>query len=291
MGRLQEIQNEFQTQMDDGPAMVQLGDASIASPFTSKSPSILTTTHIIKQGRCTLTTTLQMYKILALNCLISAYMLSSLYLHGIKQGDQQATVFGLAIAIYFFLMSRSKPAKKLAPERPPSNIFCGYFLLSVFGQFCVHMYSLLYVVNMCEPYVDPTKPEMKRGGDFKPNIINSAVFLVSVLMQVNTFATNYCGMPWMESLYENKGLFYALGFSWCSCTLAATDSFPILNDALELTTLPTNEFRNNLLMVMLIDTAAVHLIEFIVRRVFLPPAASRSRAKIASTSSRKLKRE
>ncbi|EAL60854.1 hypothetical protein DDB_G0293004 [Dictyostelium discoideum AX4] len=246
-------------QQDNEVQMVKLGDASIAAPFTSKSSAVKPITHIIRQGRCTLVTTFQMYKILALNSLITAYGLSVLYLDGVKLGDTQATISGMLIAVCFLFISTSKPLMKLANKRPNPNLFSPYMMCSILLQFALHLVCIIFIVHQSQLRIGTNRPDP--DSPFAPNLLNSAVFLMSNAMQVATFAVNYKGHPFMQSLSENKPLLYALSFVWGLGLLLATEIIPPLNSMLELVEFPDSTFRLYMVGAIILDLVGAWFIE------------------------------
>lgn len=254
-------------ELDDGePPTIKLGDASVAAPFTSKLANVIAIPNIIRQGRCTLVATIQMYKILALNCLISAYSLSVIYLSGIKFGDGQVTISGMLMSVCFLSISRAKPVEALSRERPQPNILNMYILGSVLGQFAIHCGTLIYLSQTVYSIVPPDE-EVDLEGEFEPSLLNSAVYLMQLIQQVSTFAINYQGRPFRESIRENRGMYWGLLACSFVAFAGATEFLPELNSRLKLVPF-TTEFKWTLTSLMVIDYCGCWVVERVFKQLF-----------------------
>lgn len=251
----------------EGPGVVQLGDASIAAPFTSRKPTPSAVLHVIRQGRCTLVTTLQMFSILALNSLISAYSQSALYLKGIKFSDGQYTLLAFLIAGCFLFISRAEPLKRLSKQRPLPNIFNMYSVTTVLFQFAIHFGCLYSVVKKAESTDPNVEENVDLEKDFEQTLINSSVYIISLSMQVNTLAVNYRGAPFMTSLNDNRPLMYALLSVGLFSVALASNMLPDVSNQFEIIIFPAG-FSDFLTQVVLFDFFGAYVIDRILRFLF-----------------------
>ncbi|XP_046827125.1 endoplasmic reticulum transmembrane helix translocase isoform X2 [Vespa crabro] len=222
--KIQKILKDLKEQ--EQSVIIKLGDASIAAPFTSKMSSIQCICHVIKQGRCTLVTTLQMFKILALNALVLAYSQSVLYLDGIKFSDAQATL-------------QVKEAT----------------LLSVRDDKLTATFATNADVNQNVSIDSSNNNEDK---PFEANLINSTVYIIAMALQISTFAINYRGQPFMESLTQNKSLLYSLLGSSAVVLSLACGILPDVASQLEIVDFP-NDFRRVLVQILVADFVLAYI--------------------------------
>ena len=60
--------------------------------------------------------------------------------------------------------------------------------------------------------------------------------------EVNTFAVNYYGRPYMKDIHENKLFYRNIQICYVLLIICALEIFPPLNDLLQLSTLPTTQY-------------------------------------------------
>jgi len=259
----------------DGEApKVKLGDASMAAPFTSRAPSIRACVDIIRQGRCTLVSAIQMQQVLMLSCLISAYSLSVLYLDGIRNSENQMMATGSCLTVASLAFSYATPVHTLSNVHPLRSIFHPANFLSLAGQLIIHLAAMIYAVNLVKTAtgediafpsaekVAVVSEEMKKaanetmrsfweqGPPFEPCLLNTVVFLVDTVQRVCVMIVNYKGRPFMLGALENKSLLMSCLAMVVGAFVCAFEVIPWLNDKLQLVTMPGNVFRYKVLGIL-----------------------------------------
>ncbi|KAG9997433.1 putative cation transporting ATPase, partial [Aureobasidium melanogenum] len=154
----------------------------------------------------------------------------------------------------------------LSKERPQPNIFNPYIIGSVLGQFAVHIVTLIYISRYVQR-TEPKKTDIDLEGEFEPSLLNSAIYLLQLIQQISTFAINYQGRPFRESIKENKGMYYGIVMVTAVAFSCATEFVPEINEQLKLVPF-TTEFKITMTTVMILDYCGCWVIEKVLKQLF-----------------------
>ncbi|KAI1235865.1 putative cation-transporting ATPase 13A3, partial [Lamprotornis superbus] len=133
-------------------------EASVASPFTSRTPSISCVPKLIREGRAALITSFCVFKFMALYSIIQYITVTLLYSILSNLGDFQFLFIDLAIIlVVVFTMSLNPAWTELVARRPPSGLISGPLLCSVLSQIiiCLAFQTLGFIWVKQQPWYEP----------------------------------------------------------------------------------------------------------------------------------------
>ncbi|KAI8975910.1 Ca-transporting ATPase [Trametes punicea] len=232
-------------------------EASVAAPFTSRTPDISCVLEVIKEGRAALVTSFSCFKYMALYSLIQFTTISLLYSFASSLGDFQFLYIDLFIIIPIAVtMGRTLPYPRIHPKRPTANLVSNKVLASLIGQIVITsaiQFWAFFWVRSQDWYTPPARKEPASNGDKLEanNYENSALFLVSCFQYILVAAVFSIGPPYRKHMWTN---------GWFMLSLICLSTFNLvvllyppsaIAQVLELKALPVSARATLLLAVMM----------------------------------------
>lgn len=285
---------------EGGLPMIRPGDASVAAPFTSRAPSIRAVVDLIRQGRCTLLSSLQQQQIQVLESIISSYTLASLSLEGARSSERQMMASGWLLIVASMAFSYSTPLNKMSPVRPITSLFDPSIVVSVAGQGLIHILCMRQAFKMATERMGPAALDAvikfqrrARSGEiaaeeasdeedmleklksmmstpFLPNLLNTSIFLVETSQTIAVLFVNFKGAPWMKGFLENHALFLSIFIAIAGLVILAWGMIPELNEMLHLTPFPDDEYRFKLAGLVLASLFGTLIWDRLSTAIFAP---------------------
>uniref|UniRef100_F7EWX8 Polyamine-transporting ATPase 13A3 n=1 Tax=Ornithorhynchus anatinus TaxID=9258 RepID=F7EWX8_ORNAN len=201
-------------------------EASVASPFTSRTPSISCVPNLIREGRAALITSFCVFKFMALYSIIQYFSVTLLYSILSNLGDSQFLFIDLAIIlVVVFTMSLNPAWKELVAQRPPSGLISGALLFSVLSQIiiCIGFQTLGFLWVKQQPWYEVWTPqsdacnvsrgpysnsshsdnETEQDAHNIQNYENTTVFFISSFQYLIVAIAFSKGRPFRQPCYKN----------------------------------------------------------------------------------------
>uniref|UniRef100_A0A673YCW4 Polyamine-transporting ATPase 13A3 n=1 Tax=Salmo trutta TaxID=8032 RepID=A0A673YCW4_SALTR len=183
-------------------------EASVASPFTSRTPNISCVPSLIREGRAALITSFCVFKFMALYSIIQYISVTLLYSILSNLGDFQFLFIDIAIILLIvFTMSLNPAWKELVSRRPPSGLISGPLLFSVLTQIliCLGFQTIAFLWVRHQAWYDIWTPESDSKNDDHniKNYENTSLFYVSSFQYLIVAIVFSKGKPFRQPSYKN----------------------------------------------------------------------------------------
>ena len=204
-------------------------EASIAAPFTSSIPDISCVIEVLKEGKCALVTSFQIFKYIILYSMIQFISVTFLLLKDSYLTDWQFMVEDLFIITPLaFLMPLTPAFDELTYHRPVGSLFSFGIIFSMILQtLCVAWFQLFsyFLMNKAFPkndkkfrdnfcdgneceYGDNFRYCTSFNDDYEDNCIdNSVIFYISFAQLLILCIVFAKGKPFKKSIFHNLWLF------------------------------------------------------------------------------------
>lgn len=180
-------------------------EASVASPFTSKTGNISCVPLLIREGRCSLVTSFSLFRYMALYSLIQFSAVLILYTVKTDLGDLQFLFCDIVlVTLLAIVMGRGGPSTELHHCRPPASLLALPVLGSLFIHTCTNILgqlAALFITTSQDWYV-PLNSTLSGAANL-PNMEDTSVFALSGFQYIMMAVVVTKGYPHKKPLYHN----------------------------------------------------------------------------------------
>ncbi|KAH9492498.1 hypothetical protein Btru_025992, partial [Bulinus truncatus] len=177
-------------------------EASVASPFTSKTPTIECVPTVIKEGRCALVTAFGVFKYMACYSLTQFMSVLILYWNNGNLSNDEFLYSDIFLtSTYSITFSRTAPFDELVVDRPMVSLISLGPILSLLTQVCLvtGFQVFMYFHVQAQPWFIPFNSD---AGEFTSHE-NASVFIIS-MYQYTILAIIFAkGSPYRKSFITN----------------------------------------------------------------------------------------
>ncbi|KAM6983109.1 polyamine-transporting ATPase 13A2 isoform 1-T1 [Tautogolabrus adspersus] len=180
-------------------------EASVASPFTSKTKNISCVPLLIREGRCSLVTSFSLFRYMALYSIVQFCSVLILYTINTSMSDLQFLFCDIfVVTLLAFMMGKGGPSRELRPRRPPASLLGLPVLGSLFIHSCISVLGQLAAVfiTASQDWYVPLNSTVF-GTENLPNMEDTSVFALSGFQYIIMAVVVTKGYPHKKPLYHN----------------------------------------------------------------------------------------